>query len=472
MNRSKLIEQLKLLSETEMKRFYLFLQGPYFTKSDNVIKLYNFVKEFYPTFEHKSLKKEHIFRKLFPKENYSDIKLRNLQSKLCKIVESYLIQISYEEDAFQKKKKLTQIYETRNYYSEFERNSNQLIKTLQAKNYQDAISYHDRYQLLQAYYLNPNTPKKRDNVNLLINALQNLQNFYAIEELRLGMDLKNRERIFSESYDFRPTPNILISEDNLLYNLLEKSWNLLNNNDDTSYFDLKSIFLNNISHIPPREVMNIFPVLTNYAIQQIGINQEKFFNEIFDLYEIGLDKKLLFINGELSEGTFFNIVTVCANLKKIKFGHQFIQEHEQFLNLKHRASIKALAKGVLFFHEEKYTVAIDALTKFKFSDLLKTLVAKSFLLLTYFQLYEKDPTYYDILQSQCDAFSRFIGKIDQLNVNRKESYLNFLLLLKKIIKYKNDFGRNKGGKKEFLNLLDNFSSIFAREWLRKVINRL
>ncbi len=469
---SKLIQQLKLLNAFEMKRFYLFLRSPYFTKSKHVVKLFNIVKEFHPSFEHKSLEKEQLFRKLFPKETYSDSKMRNLQSKLSKIVESYLIQISYEGDAFQKKKKLTEIYGIRNYYSEFERSTFQLISTLEAQVFQDAISYYDRYQLNEAYYLNINTSRRTSNANALKSALQNLRNFYAIAELRLGMDLKSRERIFSESHNFSPKPNIQISEDNLLYNLLKKSWNLLNNNDDVSFFDLKSIFLNNISLIPSSEGMNIFPVLINYAIQQMNNNKEEFSIEIFDLYKFGLNHKLFFVNGELSEGTFLNIVLSCVKLRKIKFGHQFIQEHEQFLNLKYRVDTKTLALGVLFFHEEKYRAAMDALRQFQFSDLLIALMAKSLLLRIYFHLFEKDPTYYDILQSQCDAFGRFLGKADKLNDNKKESYQNFLLLFKKILKHKKGLSGNKVSREVCLNLLDDFSPIVAKEWFRKVINRL
>ena len=87
-------------------------------------------------------------------------------------------------------------------------------------------------------------------------------------------------------------------------------------------------------------------------------------------------------------------------------------------------------------------------------------------------MYEKDPTYYDILQSQCDAFGRFLGKIDKISDKRKEGYQNFLLLFKKILKDKKGVSRNKISKEVYFNLLDNLFPIVAKEWFREVINRL
>jgi len=472
MKDSKLIQQLKILNEVELKRFYLFLRSPYFTKSKDVVKLFEFVRKFHPNFKDKLLEKARIFKKLFPKEPYSDIKLRNLQAKLSKIVESYLIQISYEQDEFEKKKRLTQIYDARNYYAEFERNSIQLLNSLDHQTYQDTAAYYDRYQIAQAYYLNINTSKKTSNVSLLKSALQNLQNFYAIEELRLGIDLKNRERIFSEAHGFQPNPNVQISEDNLLYSLLDKSWKLLENNDDVSFFDFKNTFLKNIPQIPLKEGMNIFPVLINYAIQQLGKREEKFGEQIFDLYKIGLANRLLFANGELSEETFFNIVTISSSLKEFSYAHQFIQHYEQFLNPIIRIDTRTLSLGILLFKEDNFVGTIDALLHFKFSHILNTLIAKSLLSRTYYHLYDEDPSYFEVLCAHCDTFSRFLGRTNSISEQKKIGYKNFLSLLRRVIHHKNAMVKDNSIRNRLINELDSFVTVVAKGWFRKIINEL
>ena len=472
MKDSKLIQQLQLLNALEFKRFSLFLKSPYFTRSKDVVIFFNFIRKLYPTFDEKKINKQYVFKKLFPKEAYSDIKLRNLQSKLSKIVESYLIQISYEQDAFNRKKKLTQIYGTRNLYSEFERNSIQLTNDLDNQVYRDATYYYNRYQLDQAYYLHINTSKKLANVNYLKSSLHNLQNFYAIEELRLGIDLKNRERIFAESHNFSPNPTLQISENNYLYILLEKCWQLLEENSDSSFYDLKDTFLKYMHQLPLTEGMNIFPVLINYAIQQLG-NKDIFYRkEIFDLYKIGLTERLLFANNELSEITFFNIVTVSSNLKEFTFAHQFIQDYEQFLNPTHRMDTKTLSIGILLFNEERFIEVVDALSYFNFSHILNTLIAKSLLARTYYHLFLENPSYIKVLYAHCEAFSRFLGRTTSVSVYKKTSYKNFLFFLKKIIHQKNLMTTDKLTKKKLTLDLESYVTIVAKEWFRKTIQRL
>lgn len=457
----------------EIKRFNLFLKSPYFTKSEDVVKLFVYLRKFHPIFDHQALTKEHTFKKIFPKETFSDIKMRNLQSKLSKIVESYLIQISFEQDEFEKKKKLTQIYGARNYYAEFERNSIQLIGTLEDYDYKNAATYYDRYQLNQSYYLHINTSKKATNVNFLKSSLKSLQDFYAIEELRLGIDLKNRERIFSESHDFIPNPFIKISEDNLHYTLLKNGWKLVTENDDASFFDLKNVFLKNVQLIPADEGMNIIPLLINYAIRQMGTREEKFGVEIFDLYKIGLAHRLLFANKELSEKTFFNIVMISSSLKQFSFAHQFIQDYEQFLNPTHRMDTRTLATGILFFKEEKFIETIGAIAHFNFSNILTTLIAKSLLIRTYYQLYDKDISYFEALVAYCDAFSRFLSRTNSIGDHKKLGYKNFLSLIRKIINQKNLMSAtDKSTKERLMFELDGYLTIVAKGWFIEVIQKL
>lgn len=121
MKKSKLIVLLSALSEEELKQFYKFVRSPYFTNSEDVIRLFLQLRKYYPEFETKKVQKEFVFNKLFPEEQYIDIKMRNLMRKLTRIVEDYLLHLDTRKEDFKRRRRLTEIYGRRNVYSYFER---------------------------------------------------------------------------------------------------------------------------------------------------------------------------------------------------------------------------------------------------------------------------------------------------------------------------------------------------------------
>ena len=70
------------------KDLELFIQSPFFNNDQLITQFYNEVIE--TIISQKKLNKQSIFTKLFPREVYSDTKLRLLQSNLFRLIERFL----------------------------------------------------------------------------------------------------------------------------------------------------------------------------------------------------------------------------------------------------------------------------------------------------------------------------------------------------------------------------------------------
>lgn len=329
MQNSKLIILLKALNAEEFRQFYRYLKSPFFTKSKELLQFYDYIRKYYPDFEAEKLDRKIIFASLYPNESFNSPRLRNLALKVTKILEDYLIYLEFKQNDFQKKQLLTHIYGKRNINVIFKQKTTELLADLEKQQFRDTHYFYDSYLLQQDYYFHVNTPKQGDMVEMLKVALKNLDHFYQVERLRLGVDLKNRERIFSECHDFDSTATSLNGiEDILIYQLLKKLLCLCETQESAIFYEIKQLFQANFQQISEKDGLIILPSLLNYAIRQFASREIEFSKEAFDLYQLGIHSKLLVSNNVISGTTFLNIVVIGAKLKQFDYIQSFIETYE------------------------------------------------------------------------------------------------------------------------------------------------
>ena len=428
MKENKLIQQLKLLSAEEFKQFYPFLRSTYFTNSKGVVKMFEWLRKFYPNFDAKQLNKATLFQKLFPKQTYSDIKLRNLFTKLNKILESYLIQKYYEQHAYEKKKILTQIYGSRNYYSEFKKGTTQLLTALETQPYRDADYYFKKYLLEKAYYFHVGTSKHDGMEQTLKKAIENLDYFLGLERLFLGIDLKNRANIFAEQHNFNPTTyEFNIPPNNKLAQQFQLSFQLLENQRDETFLQLHELFLKDLESIRPYYSKVIFIILLNVAFRKTKEKETLFLDKLFQLYKVGSAKGLLLEGDKISLGLFFNAILVSAQLKKFEWGERFIEQYQKHLvDGKEKEIILQLAISNIRFKQGKYEEVIALLSTLNLFNIHFELNIRTLLIRTYFQLFLIDDSYYFLLINQCQAFDKLLQRDTTIDSAKKKGNQQFL----------------------------------------------
>jgi len=99
---STLIEIFKTFEKTDLKRFEDFLKSPYFNKKTNVVALFNIIKTHFPDYKTENLKKETVWKKLYPDKNFNYGVMKNFIHDLTKLAENYLQTQILESGSFKK----------------------------------------------------------------------------------------------------------------------------------------------------------------------------------------------------------------------------------------------------------------------------------------------------------------------------------------------------------------------------------
>ncbi|MEM6316290.1 MAG: hypothetical protein AAF960_01395 [Bacteroidota bacterium] len=465
MQQSKLIHHLKLLSAEELKRFASFVRSPYYTQSKDVIRLFNLLRKHHPHFSNKQVTKDRIFKRLFPKETYSDIKLRNLQSKLNKVVENYLLQLTFEQDEIAKRKALAKLYQQRNYTVAFQRATEQLLDDLDFLPFRDADYFLEKYGLERALYFweSPNSKK----AVWLNKAYDSLAAFSRLERLRLTLYQKNRGIIYAN----QPTKVNLFYNDNDLTQLYEKFLDLLEKPTLIAFEDAKISFFKNKEKLRKEDQQSLLVVLINHAKLAIRTEQTELEATIFSLYKLGIEEEILFDNGTLNEILFINIVMFGSKLTKFTWVEDFLQKYATRITGNNSKEIATLGKAIYHFFKKNYTQATHLLATLKFDNKLLELSARTLSLRCFYELFSKDSTLYDYLLAALQAYQKFLERDLSFHAEKVIAYQNFSKLLAQLIPAQlKMYGSRE--KAVLLQLLATTKPLTAASWLREKIEAI
>ena len=92
----KALKIIAALNKEEFDSFGKFIISPYFNRSNDLIKLFNSIKKYYPEFTHAKLQFESLYKKLYPGKSFNEGTIRNLFSDLGNLAEKYLAYVNYE----------------------------------------------------------------------------------------------------------------------------------------------------------------------------------------------------------------------------------------------------------------------------------------------------------------------------------------------------------------------------------------
>jgi len=307
---NKLIRTLKILSTEELKGFHNYVRSPYFTKSKEVVRLFDYIRKYAPDFDAPQLEKRKVFPKLFPNQAYSDIKLRNLFTKLYQIVENYLIQLHHEQDELSRKRVLTEIYRKRSYYVEFKKHTQQLLKLVAKQPYRDASYFYETYLTNKRIYFNEHTIQEGNQVETLKHAIDSLNEFYTLEQLQLNLELYNVQQIYNSQIQPNLPPLPKHTLENPIAIVLQNLIHLFQNNSYELFSETKELFLDNLQKIRKEDAYDILLILLNWTIRKCSENDLKYLQESFVLYKIGVAQHLLCTKEQIHEATYINIVIV------------------------------------------------------------------------------------------------------------------------------------------------------------------
>jgi hypothetical protein len=429
---NKLYTILRTFNKIEMNRLEKYILSPYFNKNQYLIQLFGLLMKNVESKNEKELVKEEVWKTLYQKEKYDDVRFRKLNSDLLKLVEGYLAQQLYDENPLHQaiylmdavaRKKLDKLHSSTVRSAKFLSDKQQ---------YRPASYYYDQYQIEQNLFkLSDFQRDEKSNIEEIIN---NLDRFYLAEKLKYYLDILARQNLISHEYEilfieeikqhlakqqYADTPPVAI------YYQIYLTY--IDPQNEAHYFKLKELINIHIDNFPPDEAHSIYRIGLNYCISKINKNNLPFYEEYIALFDELLKNETIIDQVEISPYNFRNAIVASNRLKKYEWAENLIQNYQHKLPEDVRENTVKTNLASVYFYQKKYDKVIELLREVEFPDVLANLNAKSLLLLSYYDMNE-----FSLLDSFIESFKMYINRHKNIANQPKEAFLNQIKFVKKL----------------------------------------
>lgn len=195
-----------------------------------------------------------------------------------------------------------------------------------------------------------------------------------------------------------------------------------------AHFDaLKKILEDHAGHFPVAETHDLYLMAINYCIRRINQADERFFREIFELYQSGLRHGALLEGGTLSRWTYNNIAVTALRLREFGWVFGFLHDFAPFLPENHREGAFNYNIARYYYDTGDYRKAMQHLLRMEYDDVLQNLIAKTMLCKIYFELDETDA-----LENQLDSIQIYLRRKKVLGYH-KENYEAFVRFMRRLL---------------------------------------
>lgn len=471
MQQSKLIRMLRALGGLEMKKLGDMVQSPYFNKQDDVIRLYDLLSDSHPKFKDVDVDRQTVFGTLFPDVVFDERKLRYVMSALTKLVEQFMVLRQLETRTVWYQHLLMENLQKHGLIEMMPTSIEQMRKDIEAYPFLDQDIYYARYLMQRDQYQYVATKRNvavKENLEELI---RNLDYYYIINKLKFSAELINHTNIlagtpeslfleeiiqFVENTDLKREPAAEI------YYLILKT--LSHFEAEKHYHQLKAKLKENIGCFPQDELNDMYIFARNYCARQINSGNVGYLREVFELYQTLLESGIMLQGGELSQWDYKNIVSVGLRLEDFDWVERFIEEYRHRINSEEQENAYRYNKALYHYHLGAFGTTLELLRTVEFTDVYYHLDTKSLLVKTYYELEE-----YEALSSLMEAFYTYLRRNQLISDYNKDSYNNFLKMVKRLQRY-----RFKSSDKQahLAGYLETLKPVANLSWLQKKLEGL
>lgn len=478
MKGGKLFVLLESLSPAEFKELKKVVTSPIYNTNERMLTLYSALKKSYPHFDSSSKGKEKLFISVFPGEVYSNHKIHRLMTDMTKVVEEYLFLLDQRKDKLNALQHMLPIYQKRKLNRHFKQCAEKIEALLHqiAPSYRDTDYYLHALKLNHALYFHPTSNKYDLQDNTLDQAVNHLDHYFSLARMRYSLEMKNRRRIinkventrFMESLNLEATQGFM--QESLLFQLYQMAFGLVEEKEASNFEQYEQLVFEHIQHFPQDTDFLFFTGL-NYCIWQLNKGDNSFNLKVLNWYKLGLTSDLLIKNGVLSERTFGNIVVVALKEKEYSWVKSFIDTHLQYLKSSKQEDINLYYKGLQHFYQQEFKQAYRVLLNYPFT---KTYYLRSRLtaIRAIFEEYILGRHDFDFIMTQILAYEKALSRNKLFSASRKEPHLNFLSLLKKIIRLRQQQKFDEKIRKQLILEVSTAKRISVKNWLLEKIQTL
>lgn len=462
MQKSQLVQLFLSFSREEKIACRKFVHSSYHNQREDVRFLYDYMGKNYAK-NWQLLRKEAVFAALFPDQPFDDKRMRYTMSFLLKCLENFLIQQAQEKRGGERDLLLAQAYQEKQLNKGVQQALKRARQRTETPQNRDISYYAHCYQLENSQYEFTTGQDRNTQLNVT-NWSQALDHAFLAKKLRQSCFALAHQSVYKIEYDTGLLPVIIDY-------LEQQSWldehpaialyyyfyRALTSEDHHTYFQkLKKGILASIQVFPAKEQYNLYLTAINYCIQRFNKGEEAYVQEVFELYQSGLEKEILLENGVISRYTFKNIAGIALRLGEFTWTEYFIEHYQSKLAPRYRTNYVHYNISKLHYSQKRYEEAMLRLQRVEYDDLFLNLDAKVMLLKMYYELGE-----WEVLDSLITSFRSFLSRKKAIGYHY-ENYRNIIRFTRKLLEV-NHYDKN--AKQQLKEEILATSALAERKWL-------
>ena len=466
MQNSKLIDLLNTFEKEDWRWFRKFLLSPYFNSREELVVFCDYLRNQAPEFKEKAIRKEKVFKKLYPGQIYNEKQISYAMNFLLGQAERFLAQREIETKPPLLNNYLLKSLTDRNLNKHYKYQYDKTQKTLEKWKIENIDYYAFEFQKSKVANSHFIAQKQRRYDEHLQNIIISLDELYGINKIKYSCEMLSRSKFLKSVYispseeeinglidkgNLRNTPLVLIYLE--IYRLLEKE-------DSEKNFERLKLYLEEYKNeIPKSEKSDIYFHGINYCIIQITNNNNPryYAEQCLNFYLAGIEQKFLFNNGYLTPSTFKNVIKLGLNLKKYDFIEDFIQKNHKKLEEEFQEDALHFNLADINYRKKNYQEAQIHLLQVQYSDIFYSLGSKAMLLKIYYETNEGEALFALIA-----SFSIYLRRSKKISKERREAYLNFTNVLGRIVR------ATKDKHPAIIEKINDTKRLYNRNWLLEI----
>jgi len=471
MENSKLIQILRTLSSIEVRKFSEFVQSPYFNKNKNVISLMQILHKTHPKYSAKQVSKHNIHKQLFKGKAFDEKNLRYPMSDLTKLLEEFLTVTELNENVVLKKHFQLEAFNKRNLEKQFPSLMKEAFKEIEKDQFRDTNYYFRKFLLEEDAFDFTFKHFNHAHKNNLQQVVENLDVFYLATKLKYCCEIINNKNTFKFDQD-----TLLLDE---ILNFLKKNsyehiplisiyhkilLTLIESENEHHFNELRDLLTQFSNNFPITEQHTMYVYALNYCVHRINKGNSTYLRQYFEIFKELIDREIVFVDGNLTQWDYKNMVTTGLRLNEIDWVANFIKSNKAKLRDDHRDNAFKYNQAHLKFFQKKYDDTIGLLSQVEFTDIYYHLDSKSLLLKTYYEKREIESFF-----SLVDAFKVYLSRNKLISEYQRTTYKNLVKLTHKMFKAKL-IGDKKGNL--FLEEIKKTNPVSNVSWLKQKAEEL
>lgn len=451
----RIIKILRTFNKKELVSFGKFIKSPFSDSIRNSPELLNYMITFHPDYDSTQLRRQKVFKKLFPKEEYDNRKIQNLIFDLTKSAEKFLAYITLQKNEIDHLLYLSKGYQNKQLALESHRINKQIEKKLDPSFSPDKDYY---TKLKQLSYLNYSYYKEINETENIAKCIEDVFEASVLQFIFEYMQIKSNMKIawnyhkrmeikskfirnLFQEIDFDKLLNVLEKDDYIdkpYIGIHFYRFKTIEEEDNTAYYYLlKKMLFENLSDLDREEKWFFHTHLANYCVFKYLKGEEVFNTELYNVYKSMLENKAYSSSESqyMDVMTYRNILHLCISQKDFSTIKKLMDTYIDYLHPKYRNDLSNFALAHLQFVKNEFEESLTTLSSLKHEFSLFKIDIKNLLLKVYYEL-----NCYDQIYSNIDAFKHYLRYTNELPEESKEFYRIYLKQFEELVKIKS--GKN------------------------------